>query len=127
MRLTKTSFGRSGTRIEYLDGSHVELARVSGRTIGRATFHPGHKWSDHVKPIEKTASCERGHVGYIISGGFRVVMDDGQTEVFGPGDLYSIPAGHDAEILGDEPCICLDLGPPIESEPGPEVRRGTRS
>jgi len=95
MRLTKTSFNRSGSRLEYLDGSHVEIARVGGRSIALATFHPGHKWSEHVKPIEKTASCERGHVGYIGSGRFRVTVDDGETEEFGPGDLYSIPAGHD--------------------------------
>jgi hypothetical protein len=114
MRLTKTSFEQSGSRIEYLDGSNVQATRLGGRSIALATFRPGHKWSDHVKPIEKTPSCERGHVGYVLSGAFRVLMDDGQTEDFGPGDLYSIPGGHDAEILGEEPCVCVDLGPPIE-------------
>ena len=49
-------------------------------------------------------------MGYVVTGGFRVVMDDGREGEFGPGDLYSIPPGHDAEVVGDEPCVCVDIG-----------------
>jgi quercetin dioxygenase-like cupin family protein len=114
MQLQKQRFETDGRREEYLDGSIAELARVGGRTVVRATFLPGHRWSQHVKPIAGTPSCEQGHVGYIVAGRFRVVMDDGEEEEFGPGDLYSIPPGHDAEILGEEPCVCVDIGPPAQ-------------
>lgn len=110
MELEKQRFETVSRREEYLDGSFAEGARIGGRSIGRATLLPGHKWSRHVQPIVGTPSCEQGHVGYVVTGGFRVVMDDGREGEFGPGDLYSIPPGHDAEVVGDEPCVCVDIG-----------------
>ena len=112
MGLVRERFEEAALRQEYLDGSVAEVARIGGRVAVRATFLPGHRWSEHVAPLVGTTSCELGHVGYVISGGFRVEMDSGEAQDFGPGDLYCIPAGHDALILGDEPCVCLELGPP---------------
>ncbi len=62
----------------------VELVTLSGITFGRATFQPGWKWSESVKPLVKTTSCEAPHTQYIISGRLRVRMDDGTEEEFGP-------------------------------------------
>ena len=86
----------------------VELVNVDEGAIGRATFQPGWRWSDHVKPIAKTDSCQAAHSGYFISGRMKVVMDDGEEAEFGPGDFMSCPPGHDAWILGDEPCVVID-------------------
>lgn len=88
----------------------MELVTIGGVTMGRATFEPGWKWSECVKPIAKTDSCQAAHVGYVISGEMKAVMDDGTEFDFGPGDAMSIPPGHDAWIVGDEQCVLIDIG-----------------
>jgi quercetin dioxygenase-like cupin family protein len=86
----------------------LQLVNTDGGPVGRATFQPGWKWSTHVKPIAKTDSCQAAHVGYVISGRMKVVMDDGTADEFGPGDLVICPAGHDAWTVGNEPCVVID-------------------
>ena len=110
MHLEKRRLDAANRRHDYLDGSFAEIVLIGGRVIVRATLLPGHRWSQHVKPLASTDSCQEEHVGYVLSGAFRVMMDDGRTEAFGPGDLYAIPPGHDAEIVGESTCICLDVG-----------------
>jgi hypothetical protein len=87
-----------------------DLVNIAGVTMGRATFEPGWSWSECVKPIANTDSCQAAHVGYVISGDMDVVMDDGQRLSFHPGDAMSIPPGHDAWIVGNEPCVLIDIG-----------------
>ena len=86
----------------------LQLVNTDAGAVGRATFQPGWRWSTHVKPIAKTDSCQAAHVGYFISGRMKVVMDDGTEDEFGPGDLMICPAGHDAWIVGNEPCVVID-------------------
>jgi ethanolamine utilization protein EutQ (cupin superfamily) len=62
-----------------------------------------------VKPIAGTSSCEAAHLGYIVSGRMRVAMDNGTEGIAGPGDVVSIPPGHDAEVVGEETCVFLDF------------------
>lgn len=88
----------------------VRLVNVAGKEIGKGVFEPGWRWSTHVKPIAGTESCEFPHFMYVVSGRMRVLMDDGNEVELRPGDVASIPAGHDAEVLGDERCITVDLG-----------------
>jgi hypothetical protein len=87
----------------------MEVVKLSGVTIGRGTFEPGWKWSECVKPIAGTDSCQVPHTGYMISGRMHVVMDDGSEEEFGPGSAVWIPPGHDAWIVGDEECVIVDF------------------
>jgi quercetin dioxygenase-like cupin family protein len=86
----------------------LELVNVEGGGIGRATFEPGWRWSEHVKPIAGTDSCEASHVGYVISGRIRVKMNDGAEEEYGPGDFMIVPPGHDAWVVGDKKCVAID-------------------
>ena len=72
---------------------------------GRATFEPGWRWSDHAT----TDSCEERHLGYLIAGRMRFRMRDGSELEAGAGDVYLIPPGHDAWVVGEEPCSALDL------------------
>jgi quercetin dioxygenase-like cupin family protein len=93
----------------FEDGKgQLDLVNLDGGPVGRAVFQPGWQWSRHVKPIAGTDSCQAPHMGYFISGRMKVVMDDGQQEEFGPGDFMICPPGHDAWIVGDEPCIVID-------------------
>jgi mannose-6-phosphate isomerase-like protein (cupin superfamily) len=94
---------------QFPDGSgRLELVNVKGGAVGRATFLPGWRWSEHIKPVAKTQSCEAAHLGYFITGRMKVVMDDGEEMEFGPGDFGMIPPGHDAWIVGSEPCVVID-------------------
>lgn len=86
----------------------LELVNVDRGPIGRATFEPGWQWSKHVKPIAGTDSCRAAHMGYVISGRMKVVMDDGEEMEFGPGDFMECPSGHDAWTVGDEACVVVD-------------------
>ena len=93
----------------FQDGSgRLELVDLDGAQVGRATFEPGWRWSTHVKPIAGTDSCQAAHMGYVISGRMKIVMDDGEEADFGPGDFMVCPAGHDAWIVGDEACVVID-------------------
>jgi hypothetical protein len=87
----------------------LELISMGGLTFGRATFHPGWKWSTCVKPIAKTKSCEAPHLACFVSGRLHVVMDDGSEMDFGPGDLSLVPPGHDAWVVGNESVVMIDV------------------
>ena len=93
----------------FKDGKgRVELVNLDSGPVGRATFEPGWKWSEHVKPIAGTDSCMAPHTGYVISGRLHVKMDDGSEAEAGPGDAFVISPGHDAWVVGDQPCVALD-------------------
>ena len=87
---------------------HLDLVNVAAGPVGRAVFEPGWQWSKHVKPIAKTDSCQASHAGYVVSGHLKIVMDDGEQDVFGPGDFMLCPPGHDAWTVGDQPCVVID-------------------
>jgi hypothetical protein len=87
----------------------LEIVKVGEYTFGRATFQPGWKWSESVKPIAKTDSCQAPHTQYHISGRLHVRMDDGTEKEYGPGDVGIIPPGHDAWVVGNEPVVAIDI------------------
>lgn len=87
----------------------VEIINIGGGVVGRATFEPGWKWSDHVGPIAGTESCQSTHLGYVVSGRSAVRMDDGSEIEFGPGEVVFIPPGHDGWTVGDEPAVFVDF------------------
>jgi mannose-6-phosphate isomerase-like protein (cupin superfamily) len=89
---------------------HADVVKVGGRVVGKVTLEPGWKWSNNVKPIAHTDSCQQSHLGYAVSGRMRVHMDDGDEGEVGPGEVIAIPPGHDAEVVGDEPCVFVDFG-----------------
>ena len=87
----------------------IETVTVAGVTLLRETLEPGWKWSEHVKPVVKTDSCQKRHLKYIISGRQMVVMNDGTKIELTPGDFSVIEPGHDAWVVGDEPNILLEM------------------
>ena len=95
--------------IRTFDKGKVELATVGTVTFGRASFEPGWKWSESVKPLVKTEYCEAPHVQYHISGLLKIRMVDGSEQEFGPGDVGVIPSGHDAWVVGTEPVVVIDI------------------
>jgi hypothetical protein len=87
----------------------VDVVVVGGTTIGRARFEPGWRWSVDVKPLAGTQTCQVAHVGYVLGGRMRIVLDDGRAADVGLGDAFVCPPGHDAWTLGDEPCVLVDV------------------
>lgn len=87
----------------------VELVQVGGATIGRATLLPGWRWSESVQPLAQTRSCQAAHLQYHVSGVLKVVMDDGAELECRAGDVSSLPPGHDAWVVGDEPVVVVDF------------------
>ena len=90
------------------DKTNVEIVRMGGIAASRMRLEPGWKWSECVKPIAKTESCQVPHLAYVVSGRIAIQMDDGQTVEYGPGDVALIPPGHDAWVLGNEPFVNID-------------------
>jgi hypothetical protein len=95
---------------EFEGKGNAKVLNIGDRAVGYGTFEPGWKWSENVKPIAGTDSCQVAHFGYVLSGRMLVHMDDGTDAEIGPGDVVAIPPGHDAEIVGDEACVMVDFG-----------------
>ena len=102
------SFGKPDEVRTFPKGM-VELVRVGGVMVGRATFEPGWKWSTSVQPIVKTKSCEAPHFQYQVSGTLEIVMDDGTKLTSRAGDVSLLPMGHDAWVVGNEPAVLVDF------------------
>jgi len=82
---------------------------VGDGQIARCTFQPGWKWSDCVKPVVGTDTCQAEHIGYQISGRIMVEHTDGTKGEILPGEVYRIAPGHNAWVLGDEPAVVLEF------------------
>jgi hypothetical protein len=104
----KKSFGKPDEVREFPKG-RLELIKVGGATVGRATFYPGWKWSTSLQPIAKTKSCEAPHFQYHVSGVLKILMDDGTELECRPGDVSLLPSGHDGWVVGNEPAVVVDF------------------
>jgi quercetin dioxygenase-like cupin family protein len=87
----------------------LELVKVGGAAIGYVVLEPGWKWSESVKPIAKTKSCQAPHLQYLLSGVLKVRMDDGSEFECHHGDVVLIPPGHDAWVMGEVPVAAVDF------------------
>jgi hypothetical protein len=87
----------------------VEKVTLAGSQVGRATFQPGWRWSESIKPIVGTDSCQAHHVGYAVGGTLHIVTNEGQDVEISAGDVYEILPGHDGWVVGDEPFQGLEF------------------
>src|SRR4051812_43380025 len=88
----------------------AHVLQLAGRTVIKSEFEPGWKWSVDLAPIAGTDTCQVRHFGYCESGRMKVKKDDGTEMECGPGELMAIEPGHDAEVVGDAPCVFVDFG-----------------
>ncbi|MEQ6292547.1 cupin domain-containing protein [Vogesella sp. GCM10023246] len=87
----------------------LAVVTLGNMTMGRGEFEPGWRWSEHVKPLAGTDSCQAAHTGVVLEGRLVVKMDDGTQMEFGPGDAFYMPPGHDAWVVGDQRCVLIDV------------------
>jgi hypothetical protein len=99
---------KSPDDVRTFEKGKVELVNIGGGVVGRLTLEPGWRWSKHVKPIAKTEWCEAPHFQYQVSGRMHVVMSDGKEFDTGPGQVVTLPSGHDAWVVGDQPVVVVD-------------------
>jgi ketosteroid isomerase-like protein/uncharacterized cupin superfamily protein len=103
-----TNLERDGETRSFAGHGHAALASAGGFTLMKAEFEPGWKWSVDVAPIAGTPTCRTHHHGYVLSGTMQIRMDDGSELTVTAGDMFDLPAGHDAWTVGDESCIVID-------------------
>jgi hypothetical protein len=85
-----------------------EIINIGGLTIGRATYQPGWKWSEHVRPLAGTPFCEVEHVGLVVSGRAVAALAGGDVYELTPGVLFHVPSSpHDSWVVGEEPYVSL--------------------
>lgn len=87
----------------------VEVVRLPGHAMGRLRLEPGWRWSECIKPVVGTESCQLQHLGYVVSGSLTVRMNDGTEKTLAEGMSYTIPPGHDAWVEGQEPFVCIEV------------------
>jgi hypothetical protein len=104
-------------RRPFKDHGHMDVVTLGGFTLGRGVFEPGWRWSNDVKPIAGTDSCQTHHTGICLSGQMVIRFDDGNEITVGPGDVVDLDPGHDAWTVGDEPCVVLDTGVAAYAKP----------
>jgi hypothetical protein len=87
----------------------VEVVTVGGATVGRLTLQPGWRWSEAIKPVVGTDSCQVHHLGMLIAGSMHIVHDDGTEADIDAGDVYDIQPGHDAWVVGDQEVVGVEF------------------
>jgi class 3 adenylate cyclase len=87
----------------------IDIVELDDTLVGRMTYEPGWRWSVDIQPIAGTDTCQYHHVGVTLSGRLRAQMPDGTELEIGPGDVFEIPPGHDAWVVGDEPWVSVDF------------------
>ena len=102
------------------DKTSVEIVRIGSATVARMTLEPGWRWSECIKPLVGTDSCQLRHAGIVQSGRMHVTHDDGTELEIGPGQTYVIEPVHEAPVVGNEPL----LGFEFESATAEEFARG---
>ena len=94
--------------VRVFEKGKFEIVRIGGLTIGRATYEPGWKWSQHVAPAAGIDLCDVEHVGLVISGRAVAAMSDDEIIELTPGTLFYIPPRpHDSWVDGDVPYVSL--------------------
>ncbi len=98
----------SPSEVREFPKGRFEVFQVGPMTIGRASYHPGWRWSEDVGG-SPDALCQVEHVGWVVSGQAAVKMEDGEERVMQAGDFFYVPPGHDSWVVGDEPYVSLHL------------------
>ena len=96
---------------------HMDVVTLGDFTMGRGVFEPGWRWSEDVKPIAGTDTCQVRHTGFCLSGQMTVQMDSGDEITIGAGDVVLLEPGHDAWTVGDEACVLMDTGVAAYAKP----------
>jgi class 3 adenylate cyclase len=105
--LRKRNFANASI-VRSVGRGELQVVELGDLAIGRITYQPGWRWSEDLRLVVGTPTCEVHHVGVALSGRLQIEMDDGSGYIIEPLDAFEIPPGHDAWVVGDEPWISID-------------------
>ena len=108
MRLQRRRFSEASD-VRTIPRGRIDIVELDDTVVGRMTYEPGWRWSVDVRPIAGTDTCQYHHLGITLSGRLRAQMADGTELELAPGDVFEIPPGHDAWVVGDEPWVSVDF------------------
>jgi class 3 adenylate cyclase len=108
MRLQRRRFDQASD-VRRVPRGRIEVVELDDVVVGQLTYEPGWRWSVDMKPLAGTDACQYHHLGISLSGRARALMPDGTELEIGPGDIFEIPPGHDAWVVGDEPWVSVDF------------------
>jgi len=108
MRLQRRRFSEARD-VRTIPRGRIDVVELDDAVVGRMTYEPGWRWSVDIRPIAGTDSCQYHHLGVCLSGRLRAQMPDGTELEIGPGDVFEIPPGHDAWVVGDEAYVSVDF------------------
>ena len=108
MRLQRRRFSEPSD-VRTIPHGRIDVVDLDDTVVGRMTYEPGWRWSVDVRPIAGTDTCQYHHLGVTLSGRLRAQMADGTELEIAPGDVFEIPPGHDAWVVGDEPWVSVDF------------------
>jgi hypothetical protein len=115
--LSKATFDAPHESRPFTAHGHVDVITLGDFTLGRGVFEPGWKWSEDVRPIAGTDSCQARHSGICIAGSMTVRSNDGSESTVSAGDVFVIEPGHDAWTVGSEACVLYDTGVAAYAKP----------
>jgi quercetin dioxygenase-like cupin family protein len=99
---------QSTDEVRDMTKGRFEIVRIGDMTVGRATYQPGWRWSEHVGPTVGAARCSVEHFGLVVSGTATAAFDDGTVIELRAGELFYIPARpHDSWVVGNEPYVSI--------------------
>jgi quercetin dioxygenase-like cupin family protein len=107
--MQKKNLDSSPDEVRTFDHGEVRAVSLGAFKVMRGVLQPGFKWSEHIKPLVQTDSCQVEHNAILLSGRIKTVMEDGSEMEIGPGDAYVTPPGHDAWVVGDEPAVGIEF------------------
>lgn len=100
----------SPDEVREMTKGRFEVLHIGGMTIGRATYEPGWKWSEHIGPTVGAERCTVEHVGLVVSGTAAVGLEDGRVIELTAGSLFYVPGDpHDSWVVGGEPYVSIHL------------------
>src|SRR5438132_978955 len=108
MRLQRRRFTEASD-VRTIPRGRIDVVELDDTVVGRMTYEPGWRWSVDIRPIAGTDTCQYHHLGFTLLGRLRAQMPDGTELEVGPGDVFEIPPGHDAWVLGDTPWVSVDF------------------
>lgn len=97
------------TETRVFDKGRFDVYAVGPMTLGRATYEPGWRWSEHVGAATGESLCQVEHVGLVLSGEVAVKLVDGKERVMSAGEFFYVPPGHDSWVVGNEPYVSLHI------------------
>jgi uncharacterized cupin superfamily protein len=86
-------------------GVQIDAVMLGDIKVKRATYPNGWRFSKDMGADR----CYDTHVGYAISGRIGVELEDGTRLEFGAGDAFIVPPGHEAWVVGEEPCTIVQF------------------